>query len=243
MRRFPGHPSIFLSVILAAGASGLSEVARAEADGPDYFDVVKPDRDVRLVLRSGSDPSAPVIATIAGDSTGLQNLGCTGGMSFEEFTNATEAERQADADNRWCRVALRGREGWVLALHLRKASSPPADAEEAVEEARPVWRLVARDGFPVPDGAELAFDVSGALLGSTGCNRFETTADLVDGRLFVDPAMAMTRAACPDDATVELDVAMLALLRSQPALTIDPFADQILLRNESAVFVFQRIQE
>jgi len=214
----------------------------ADADGPNFFDTAEPDRDIAFVLRSAPDENAPTIARIPGNATGLRNLGCEGGLSFEEFQNASAAERTAAADQRWCRVSFVGRQGWIRSQYLVDAASG-SDREEAIDDASPVWRLVSHEGNPVPDAAEIAFDVTGRFFGSTGCNRFQTSADMEQGQLIVDPAIAMTRMACPDDASTNLEAAMLGLFASRPAITFNPFADQIELRGHTGLFVFQRIIE
>lgn len=234
--RSPCLVAVLLSVLLSPC------VASAEADGPDFFDIADPDRDVAFNLRSGPDEGAPTLGRIPGDATRIQNLGCEGGLSFEAFQTATDAEKAAAADLRWCRVAHAGREGWIRARHLVEARTAPG-VETAIDEAPPVWRLVSRDGFPVPDAAEIAFDVTGRIFGSTGCNRFETSADMQIGRLVVDPTIATTRMACADDASARLETAMLGLLDERPTMTFNPFADQIELRGPSGQFVFQRIIE
>ena len=233
---FVAKAASILAVIVFAAA------AWAEADGPDAFDIANPDRDISYFLRSGPDQGAPAIGRIPGTATGLRNLGCEGGLSFEDFQKATEAERAAADDGRWCRVAYAGREGWIRGRNLIEAA-PGSDGESAIDEAPPVWRLVSHDGFPVPDAAEVAFDATGGFFGSTGCNRFETSADMAGGQLIVDPAIAMTRMACADDASTRLEGAMLGMLQSRPAITFNPFADQIELRGPTGLFIFQRIIE
>ena len=101
------------------GAAGV----RSEADGPDFYDVRGVERDDVLNLREAADHRSTKIGEIPSDGTCLQNLGCSGGLTFEEFTTLSDEEKQDRARQRprWCRIRYRDRTGWVAGHYLRES--------------------------------------------------------------------------------------------------------------------------
>lgn len=193
--------------------------ASAEADGPDFFRVTGVAADDMLNLRAGPEADAPRLAAIPAGTDGLRNLGCVGGLSLAEWSAASEAERAAAASTRWCRIGWKGLEGWVAGRFLGEGSAP---AEADILSA---WRPVPAD----PESrAELVFLRGGRVSGSTGCNRFNGSARVEDGRLVMPDPFAMTMMACPPDLQAAED-RFLALLRARPAIVFDPVADLLTL--------------
>jgi uncharacterized protein YraI len=94
--------------------------ASGTADGPDHYAV----RDVAPgdVLNIRAEPSAraPRIGTIPHDGTCIRNLGCQGGLTFQEFSELTPAQqKQRLRENpRWCRIEYQGVTGWVAGRYL-----------------------------------------------------------------------------------------------------------------------------
>jgi hypothetical protein len=108
------------AVMAAAGA------AQATADGPDHYGVrgVSPGRHV--ALRAEPSAASARLARIPSNATCLRNLGCQGGLTFEEFTTLSEADRKrrAEENPRWCKVEYRGTVGWVAGRYLAEAPCP-----------------------------------------------------------------------------------------------------------------------
>lgn len=117
-------PKIFSLICCAMLAIAMPVVALANADGPDYFRVTGVAADDVLNIRSRDSASSDKIGSIPHDGDGIQNLGCTGGLSYAEWSEATEAERAAAARNRWCRISYDGIEGWVAGRFLGEGSAP-----------------------------------------------------------------------------------------------------------------------
>lgn len=79
-----------------------------------------------LDLRSQPGPGAPSLGHVSADSQCLRNLGCQGGVSFEEFsTLSSEAQKlRAAANPRWCKVDYRGTTGWVEGRFVAEGACP-----------------------------------------------------------------------------------------------------------------------
>jgi hypothetical protein len=117
----PIVPLVFgLAVAAASGP------APATADGPDFYRVRGVSATSTLSLRAEPSLQAPRIGRIAPDATCLRNLGCQGGLTFEEFTTLSEADKRLRAEEspRWCRVEYRGTVGWVAGRYLAEAPCP-----------------------------------------------------------------------------------------------------------------------
>jgi len=108
------------SFVVATGVG--TGIALAEADGPDYYRVVGVDPGDVLNIRLEPNASASKTGAIPPDTDGVRNLGCVGGLSFEQWQAATPAEREAAARDRWCRIEYGGVEGWVAARFLAEGS-------------------------------------------------------------------------------------------------------------------------
>ena len=99
-------------------------MAFAEADGPDFYDVKGvQSRDV-LNIRAKADYRSPQVGTVPANGTCLRNLGCVGGLTFEEFTTRSEAEKRRLERQRprWCRIEYHGIEGWVAGRYLQEST-------------------------------------------------------------------------------------------------------------------------
>jgi len=108
--------TLFVAAALGTG------VALAEADGPDYYRVVGVTPGDVLNIRVEPNASATKIGAIPPGTDGVRNLGCVGGLSFDQWQAATQAEREAAARNRWCRIEYGGVEGYVAARFLAEGS-------------------------------------------------------------------------------------------------------------------------
>lgn len=96
----------------------------ADADGPDYFRVTGVAANDVLNIRLRGSASSDKIGSIPHDGDGIQNQGCTGGLSYTEWGEATDAERAASVRSRWCQISYDGIEGWVAGRFLGEGRAP-----------------------------------------------------------------------------------------------------------------------
>ena len=117
---------VFGVLFTVVGVLLLAVQAWAEADGPDFYDVKGVASGDVLNMRVEADYQSAKIGAIPPDGTCLRNLGCVGGLTFEEFTTLSEAERQKLERQRprWCRVEHHGVTGWVAGRYLQESVSP-----------------------------------------------------------------------------------------------------------------------
>ena len=110
-----------LILLLSISISGL---ANAEADGPDYYRVYGVAANDVLNIRSNANPHAETLGEIPPGVDCVQNLGCEGGLSLDEFTNLSKGEQAAALKDhpRWCKIEFQGVQGWVSARFLVEGS-------------------------------------------------------------------------------------------------------------------------
>lgn len=106
--------------ILALLAVLTASPALAVAGGPDRWHVQGVAAGDRLVMRSRPSTSGRMVGHLPANARDLTNLGCNT-PSFEQWLAMTEAQKNAAAANRWCRVSYRGLTGWVRGRYLREA--------------------------------------------------------------------------------------------------------------------------
>ena len=94
------------------------------------------------------------------------------------------------------------------------------------------WRIVALNGAPVVETPTLTFVESGALLGDTGCNRFQATARKEEGALVVEGPVATTRMSCPGEALTAQEDAIVALFEGRIGVAYDPFSGALTLSRD-----------
>lgn len=121
--------SVFVLASIAATLSAAPQL-RAEADGPDSWDVTGVEANDVLNLHSEASARSRTIAGIPHDARGLKNLGCKGAPTFAEWTRMSEAERVRSARARWCKVQHDGRTGWVAGRFLKEGSTRAASASQ-----------------------------------------------------------------------------------------------------------------
>jgi hypothetical protein len=107
---------VLLTGSILAGAS----IAAAEADGPDYWQVTGVDEDDVLNIREEPDPHSEKVGEIPPHGTCIRNLGCVGGLTFEEFTTLSDEQKKKIERERprWCKVEYEGTIGWSAGRYL-----------------------------------------------------------------------------------------------------------------------------
>ena len=207
----------------------LASLAVATADGPDYFMVRDVAADDVLNIRQEPDAGSQKVGEIPPDGDGIKNLGCEGGLSYAEWQEASQAEREAAERRRWCRIAYDGVEGWVAARFLAEGSEPVSASATAGEPV--TWTVLAvNDNEPAAE-AFVGFGPDGSVFGSTGCNRFSTRGVFDGQALLINGPVMVTRKACLSDAVAQQEQAILAGLQGQVGLAFDPFSRQLVLSN------------
>jgi hypothetical protein len=111
-----GHLALLCALVMSLGAGTLS----AEADGPDFYAVRGVAKGDTLHIRAEPDPHARQVGEIPPDGACIRNLGCRGGLTYEDFTTLSPKEKaQRSRENpRWCRVEYQGITGWVAGRYL-----------------------------------------------------------------------------------------------------------------------------
>ena len=101
-----------------------SDLLLAEADGPDYWQVRDVAKKDVLNMRSNATFKAPKIGEIPYDAQCIKNMGCKGGLTYQEFTTLSESEKQQITRQRprWCRVSYQGKTGWVAGRYLQEGA-------------------------------------------------------------------------------------------------------------------------
>jgi hypothetical protein len=112
------HRFMYLPAILLLTLAVASGPANAEADGPDYWMVVGLRADSTLTIRDAPRRDAPKVGALRHDARGIENLGCVGEPTLEEWRSMSEAERATAKSQRWCRVRYRDIDGWAAGRHL-----------------------------------------------------------------------------------------------------------------------------
>lgn len=97
-------------------------IAGAEADGPDYWQVTGVDEDDVLNIREEADPHSKKVGEVPPDGTCIVNLGCVGGLTFEEFTTLSDEDKKRIERERprWCKIEYEGTVGWVAGRYLEE---------------------------------------------------------------------------------------------------------------------------
>jgi uncharacterized protein len=105
--------------------------AVAEADGPDYYVVRDVSSGDTLTIRVVPDPKAVRLAEIPADGDCIRNLGCQGGLTFQEFTtlSKTQQAQRLKENPRWCKVEYQGIVGWVAGRYLAEGSCADGGAQ------------------------------------------------------------------------------------------------------------------
>ena len=92
----------------------------AEADGPDYYRVHGVASDDVLNVHNAAGSHAGKVGEIPPNASCVINLGCKGGLTYDEFTHLSKKKQAAILKKRprWCHVRYQNIEGWVSAHFL-----------------------------------------------------------------------------------------------------------------------------
>ena len=98
--------------------------ASSTADGPDYWQVYGVESGDVLNIRNEPDWESEKIGEIPPDSQCIKNLKCIGGLTYDEFTSLSEAEKEKIKRERprWCYIEYKGLKGWVAGRYLREGA-------------------------------------------------------------------------------------------------------------------------
>ena len=175
-------------------------LAHATADGPDHWAVKGVASDDVLNIRAGPHYKTALLGTIPHDGDGLQNIDCVGGMTINEWFEATEAEREADRKKRWCLIGYGDVVGWVAAWYLEEGSEDSAfnGGDWYIKLAGSKWRLrdIAGDVVPEYIPLTLRFPDAGGVKGFDACDRFEAKPLYAPGRIVFENIERQTINKC-----------------------------------------------
>jgi len=111
-------PLVFLLFFLNAPS------AFSVADGPDYWQVHGVESGDVLNIRKEASGKSEKVGEIPADGQCVKNLKCVGGLTYDEFANLSEAEKEKIKKERprWCQVEYEGVKGWVAGRYLREGA-------------------------------------------------------------------------------------------------------------------------
>lgn len=183
------------ALLIATCATG----AHATADGPDHWKVTGVEPGDVLNMRAGPTANAQKLADIPAEADGIMSFGCIGGLSFQEWEQASIAERDAGRKTRWCLVGYDRVIGWSAGWYLTEGRGPDTlNAGGRLSQlAGSEWRVRDFAGEPSSSETWIAFSSDGQAAGNGGCNRFTTRYVSTRGDLDLSPT-AITRMACPE---------------------------------------------
>ena len=90
------------------------------------------------------------------------------------------------------------------------------------------WELISVGGVAAEPGGRIAFSADGAVFGSTGCNRFQSSAISAPGVLTFNSPVATTKMACLGPMQQQ-ETLVLAALEGTVGVAYDPVADRMML--------------
>lgn len=197
---FHFFPQLQVATAFCAAMALSAGDALSEASGPDFYRVTDVAPDDTLNMRLGPSTEYPVIAELPHTADGVANLGCTGGLSLEEWTEASEEERRASKESRWCLVGYDRTVGWAAGRFLGEGASPdqfragaPISGLQGSE-----WRATWLADERLDHEVTVAFKSGGEVIGNAGCNMFKGTYTEERGLVEIGP-LSTTRKACPAD--------------------------------------------
>jgi uncharacterized protein YgiM (DUF1202 family) len=112
------HPLVILLFTI------VTPTAFSEADGPDYWKVYGVESGDVLNIRLEANWNSEKVGEIPSNGQCLKNLRCVGGLTYAEFTNLSQAEKEKIEKERprWCQIEYKGIKGWVAGRFLREGT-------------------------------------------------------------------------------------------------------------------------
>ena len=123
------------TLLASATLVGLTALAFAQAEGPDYFRITGLKKEDRVNMRRAPDADAKIVGRIPKDADGIKNLGCKGGLTPKQYAKASEAKKKAAERERWCQVEYGDAKGWVRGRFLAEGAAPEAEKKEPQQQA------------------------------------------------------------------------------------------------------------
>ena len=174
--------------------------AMATADGPDHWAVTDVAQNDVLNIRAAPNSKGTLLGTVPPDGDGLINIDCVGGLSINEWMEASEAERDAARKTRWCLIGYGDVVGWVAGWYLQEGGEDTAfkGGDWYIDLDGSEWRLRDVPGQVVPDhiNASLQYLGDGEVRGFDACDRFGGKALTAPGRVVFDAVERSTRNKC-----------------------------------------------
>ena len=130
------HAQMHYPALMAALLVLLPGTAVAEADGPDFYQVRDISSGETLGIHAEPDPDATRLGEIPPQGDCIRNLGCRGGLTFEEFTTLSKEQqaRRLKDNPRWCRIEYQGIVGWVAGRYLAEGHCADAGARRPEQQ-------------------------------------------------------------------------------------------------------------
>ncbi|WP_068317506.1 META domain-containing protein [Aliiruegeria sabulilitoris] len=188
-----------LLLLLVPLLTAVSDRVRADADGPDYFSVIDVAPDDTLNMRPGPSAHYPKIGELPHDADGVANLGCIGGLTFEEWLDASEEAREANQSKVWCLVGYDREVGWVPSRYLTEGTHTDGFRAGDVLANLPgsEWRATRTDKGSVDGEWTVRFGSDGRLSGNGGCNQLVGSFERNWDEITIGP-IASTRKLCAE---------------------------------------------
>lgn len=122
------------ALLAALTLAGLTALAFAQANNPDYFRITGLKKEDNVNVRRSPEADAKIVGKIRKDTNGIKNLGCRGGLSQKQWDAMSDTQKKNTPRDRWCHVSHGDIKGWVLGRFLAEGT-PPADAQAETPQA------------------------------------------------------------------------------------------------------------
>ncbi|WP_050927624.1 META domain-containing protein [Aestuariivita boseongensis] len=103
------------------------------------------------------------------------------------------------------------------------------------------WQITTLNGGAALQSPSVTFSADGALLGTTGCNRFSGHARTEDGQLFSAGPLATTRMACGGQELTAQDDTIISLFSGQLSIAFDPLTSTLTLSHGADEMTLVRV--
>ncbi len=114
---------------------GYFPLVHATADGPDFFRS-KPGVQ-KILVYERPDSQSKLIHTFDAPISNMQNLGCEGGPSYDEWAKLNDVEKEQAKAHIWCKISSESIIGWVQNQNLSEDNTffqPTFDCKKATRE-------------------------------------------------------------------------------------------------------------